>query len=56
MSKQALLPRAMRNFEQVYGGEIVDRIVITKDYLANKDGCLFIPASVFPFVEIPHGF
>ncbi len=50
--RQVKIPRAMKNFEKVYGDMVKHRIIVTQDYLDFKEECLFIPAPLFPFLDM----
>ncbi len=50
--KQIRCPKAMKNFEELYGDMVRQRIIVTQDYLAFKEETLFIPAPLFPFLRL----
>ena len=46
------LPLAMKNFVEKYSSEAPKMVVVTKNLIKKEDNVYFIPAVLFPFVDI----
>lgn len=50
--KKQKVPVVMKNFMKTYGAMAKQGIVITQDELRFEENCIFVPFTLFPFLEI----
>lgn len=51
-SNNPSVPLAMRAFDRKYPNKVEKMIVVTKNILEQRGNIYFVPASIFPFVEL----